>query len=205
MCNFFLLPLFWYIIYRNQTVYSKDFESHFLKLQFHWTVNYGFYMLVHLEGLLIFRALFSIPLPSHQNYTLLNLHHCISAIYCKKQSYCYSEKKADSYFWKAAATVYENSWALFFFLIHSLEIRFWNLSLSVGNETTSLLPRELARNCTGYAVRNHWLPWCDLVGSPFSQTLELINFRTGILQRSQQFPFLYTDILISEVSSPPSW
>lgn len=35
--------------------------------------------------------------------------------------------------------------------IHSLEINFWNLALSVRNETTRLVPRELARNCAGYA------------------------------------------------------
>ena len=104
-----------------------------------------------LKHSLYLELLSSIPLISHQKYTWLNIHHCIATtFYCKKKSYCFSEKKASSYFhtWKAAATVYKTSSPLlfFFFYPHSFT---WNQILEfvlVSKWNHKAASRELARN-----------------------------------------------------------
>lgn len=53
-------------------------------------------------------------------------------------------------------------------------------------------------------VRSHWLLLSNLVGSVFSQTLELINIRTRILKGANSSFFLCTGILILDISSLPS-
>lgn len=94
------------------------------------------------------------PLPSYYNYILLDLHCCISASYYNNKSYFYLEKRADSYF---KCVVKQQLLSIrihlhpFFSSIHSLEISFQNLSLSVWNETTRLVPRALAWGCSRWA------------------------------------------------------
>lgn len=57
----------------------------------------------------------------------------------------------------------------------------------------------------GEQSQNQWLLLCNLVGSRFSQTLELINFRTRILKGANRFFFLCTHILLLKVSSLTPW
>lgn len=108
------------------------------------------------------------------------------------KSYFYLEKRAASYF---KCLVRQQLLSIrihhhpFFSSIHSLEIRFQNLSLSVWNETTRLVLRALAWDALGGQSQNPWLLLCNLVGNRFSQTLELINFRTRILKGANSFFF----------------
>lgn len=70
------------------------------------------------------------------------------------KSYFYLEKRADSYF---KCVVKQQLLSIrihlhpFFSSIHSLEISFQNLSLSVWNEATRLVPRALAWGCSRWA------------------------------------------------------
>lgn len=70
------------------------------------------------------------------------------------KSHFYLEKKADSYF---KCLVKQQLLSIrihlhpFFFSIHSLEICFQNLFLSVWNETTRLVPRALTWGCSRWA------------------------------------------------------
>lgn len=145
-----------------------------------------------MQSSLYLELLFPTPLPSYHNYTLLNLYHCISATYCNKKSHCYSEKKAGSYFntWKAAATIYQNPPPIFFtlpFIHFKSDMEFVLVSMKWNHKAAS--KRTGKKLPWVYKVRNHWLPLCDLVGSWFSQTLQLINFRTGDPLKEPTVPF----------------
>lgn len=100
-----------------------------------------------LKHSLYLELLSSFPLISHQKYTWLNIHHCIATtFYCKKKSYCFQKRKqVVTFILERQQPLYTDfittPFFFFFILIHSLEIRFWNLSLSV-NETTRLLPEN---------------------------------------------------------------
>lgn len=94
---------------------------------------------------------------------------------------------------KAAATIYQNSPPLIFFspFIH-LKSASRICPCQCEMKLQGWFQEHWHEAALGEQSQNQGLLLCNLVGSHFSQTLELIDFRTRILKGANSFFSLYT-------------